>query len=209
MADIHNLVNFLRGTYKAYNRLKMEGKLDDDVLYFISNPGDTKGTLYLGDMLIGGGETAYLSQMTDVDVTNLADKNILVYNEDRNDWVATDFSYVVAEYQPKVFSTAVELDETIEEALARVTEEALVSRGDIALITKDNTNYPYIFLDSWVDMGLNEPTVVSLRKDVGWIKEEINKLNTTVGSLEDSFVTQKTFNTKVGKIDTQIKEIKD
>lgn len=160
-------------------------------------------------MLIGGGETAYLSQMTDVDVTNLANKNILVYNEDRNDWVATDFSYVVAEYQPKVFSTAVEPDETIEEALARVTEEVLVSRGDIALITKDNTNYPYIFLDSWIDMGLNEPTVVSLRKDVGWIKEEINKLNTTVGSLEDSFVTQKTFNTKVGKIDTQIKEIKD
>ena len=47
-----NYVKFLRGTPSAYNNLAQKEK---DTLYFVLNPEDTVGRLYLGDVLIAGG----------------------------------------------------------------------------------------------------------------------------------------------------------
>lgn len=204
MADIHNLVNFLRGTYKAYNRLKLEGKIDDDVLYFISNPGDTKGTLYLGDILIGQGETSYLSQLADVETSNLKNKNILAYNQEVEKWMPTEISSLISEVKSQVYTIKAKENENFEDILNSFIQQNEIFYGDIVLIQKDNINFPYIFTDKWIDIGLNELFTTSIKKEVGQIKEQVGAINTAVGNLKNIFVTQENFNKELTSINNQL-----
>ena len=86
-----NYVKFRRGTPEEFNLLKVK---DSDTLYFISNPEDNFGTLYLGDKIIAGdigageGGVTNLKDLQDVLIgANLADSHILVYDVEATSWI--------------------------------------------------------------------------------------------------------------------------
>lgn len=83
-------VKFLRGTKTAFDKIITK---DNDTLYFIYDSEDqTKGSLYLGDKLIGGGNgsaTAVtdINDLADVLISNVQDKQILAYDASTKKWV--------------------------------------------------------------------------------------------------------------------------
>lgn len=83
-------VKFLRGTKTAFNKIITK---DNDTLYFIYDSEDqTKGSLYLGDKLIGGGNgsaTAVtdINDLANVLISNVQDKQILAYDASTKKWV--------------------------------------------------------------------------------------------------------------------------
>lgn len=91
-------VKFMRGTPSAYAALVTK---ENDTLYFISNPGDSEVSLYLGSKLISGNgiagpgsagdlsELLGLNDLSDVIVNtlDLADASFLIYNQAQNAWV--------------------------------------------------------------------------------------------------------------------------
>lgn len=83
-------VRFLRGTKAAFDKIEIK---DKDTLYFIYDSEDqTKGSLYLGNKLIGGGNgsTATVTDINDlanVLISNVQDKQILVYDASAGKWV--------------------------------------------------------------------------------------------------------------------------
>lgn len=83
-------VKFLRGTKTAFDKIITK---DNDTLYFIYDSEDqTKGSLYLGDKLIGGGNgsaTAVtdINDLANVLINNVQDKQILTYDALTKKWV--------------------------------------------------------------------------------------------------------------------------
>lgn len=83
-------VKFLRGTKTAFDKIITK---DNDTLYFIYDSEDqTKGSLYLGDKLIGGGNgsaTAVtdINDLANVLISNVQDKQILAYDASTKKWV--------------------------------------------------------------------------------------------------------------------------
>lgn len=83
-------VKFLRGTKTAFDKIITK---DIDTLYFIYDSEDqTKGSLYLGNKLIGGGNgsTATVTDINDlanVLISNVQDKQILTYDASTKKWV--------------------------------------------------------------------------------------------------------------------------
>lgn len=83
-------VKFLRGTKTAFDKIITK---DNDTLYFIYDSEDqTKGSLYLGDRLIGGGNgstTAVtdINDLANVLINNVQDKQILTYDALTKKWV--------------------------------------------------------------------------------------------------------------------------
>lgn len=83
-------VKFLRGTKTAFDKIITK---DNDTLYFIYDSEDqTKGFLYLGDKLIGGGNgsaTAVtdINDLANVLINNVQDKQILTYDALAKKWV--------------------------------------------------------------------------------------------------------------------------
>lgn len=82
-------VKFLRGTPTAWDQIDPK---DPDTLYFIANPSDTKGKLYLGNKLISGGGSGEGSAVTIGDLedvligANVPADAVLVYNETTQVW---------------------------------------------------------------------------------------------------------------------------
>lgn len=83
-------VRFLRGTKAAFDKIEIK---DKDTLYFIYDSEDQiKGSLYLGNKLIGGGNgsTAAVTDINDlanVLINNVQDKQILAYDASAGKWV--------------------------------------------------------------------------------------------------------------------------
>lgn len=83
-------VRFLRGTKAAFDKISQK---DNDTLYFIYDSEDqTKGSLYLGNKLIGGGNgstTAVMdiNDLANVLINNVQDKQILAYDASAGKWV--------------------------------------------------------------------------------------------------------------------------
>lgn len=83
-------VRFLRGTKAAFDKIFQK---DNDTLYFIYDSEDqTKGSLYLGNKLIGGGNgstTAVtdINDLANVLINNVQDKQILAYDASAGKWV--------------------------------------------------------------------------------------------------------------------------
>lgn len=83
-------VRFLRGTKAAFDKIEIK---DIDTLYFIYDSEDqAKGSLYLGNKLIGGGNgsTATVTDINDlanVLISNVQDKQILTYDASTKKWV--------------------------------------------------------------------------------------------------------------------------
>lgn len=83
-------VRFLRGTKAAFDKIITK---DKDTLYFIYDSEDqTKGSLYLGNKLIGGGSGSTttvtdINDLANVLISNVQDKQILVYDASAGKWV--------------------------------------------------------------------------------------------------------------------------
>lgn len=77
-----NYVRFYRGSPEAYaSAIK-----NNDTLYFVYNSDSDKGTLYLGDRLISG-NISNITDLEDLIITELQDKQILQYDESQSAWV--------------------------------------------------------------------------------------------------------------------------
>ena len=79
---LENYVKFLRGTPQAYQKLTEKNK---DTLYFISENNASTGILYLGDVMIAGGELnaqdLKLNDLQDILISEgLAKGDILSFN---------------------------------------------------------------------------------------------------------------------------------
>jgi hypothetical protein len=84
-------VKFVRGTSAAFKALG--SKVDSDTLYFISDTGENSGSLYLGKKLISGGSSnnvtvlTSLSDLEDIVIENLENKDLLVYDKESGSWI--------------------------------------------------------------------------------------------------------------------------
>lgn len=83
-------VKFLRGTKTAFDKIITK---DKDTLYFIYDSEDqNRGSLYLGDKLIGGGNGSTvtptnINKLADVLINNVQDKQILAYDALTKKWI--------------------------------------------------------------------------------------------------------------------------
>ena len=94
-------VKFVRGTQEAFNALA--NKPDDTLFFIYENNESTFGTLWLGDMQIGDGSTASLSDLiSDV----VGDGDLLVYNEDESKWEPLPIEDIVGVMQGATASNA-------------------------------------------------------------------------------------------------------
>lgn len=81
-----NFVKFVRGTSTLWNSLTQR---NNDTLYFITNPGNSNGALYLGNTLIAGNLDTIkdtLSGLADVQLNTLTNNEVLMYNEKTQKW---------------------------------------------------------------------------------------------------------------------------
>ena len=77
-----NYVRFYRGSPEAYaNVIK-----NNDTLYFVYSSDSDKGSLYLGDRLISG-NVSNITDLEDLIITQLQDKQILQYDKGQSAWV--------------------------------------------------------------------------------------------------------------------------
>ncbi len=189
-----NYVKFQRGSQAAYTSLlnsANKGEAFYDTLYFIydSNNKAAGGTLYLGDILIGGagqvGATT-LASLSDIDLTDLAAGSFLQYNNISQKWEAVDpddFS----------FSSNVKIgtlgeNETVAQAQARLLPSP--NEGDIVIIDGE----PYIYAGSssgWTPLTSEDLSskVTTLATRVSTLENRMNNVNhltySVVGSLND------------------------
>lgn len=90
-------VKFMRGTPKAYEAAVK----NSDTLYFITEPGENVGKLYLGEVLLAGGSGESTSDLTLKDLAgiNLSDSvpdgSILVYDSILEEWKDAPLSDVI------------------------------------------------------------------------------------------------------------------
>lgn len=89
-----NFVKFVRGTQEAFDALV--NKPDDTLFFIYEDNNSATGTLWLGDMQIGDGSVASLSDLiTDV----VADGDLLVYNEAESKWEPLPIEDIVGDMQ--------------------------------------------------------------------------------------------------------------
>ena len=78
-------VRFIRGNQAAFDALAQKSP---NTLYFISeNENSPTGSLYLGSKLIGGDDEENLSQLKDVIIESVGDKQLLYFNYEKQAWV--------------------------------------------------------------------------------------------------------------------------
>ena len=94
-----NYVKFRRGTPAQFISLAHK---DSDTLYFITEPNSLDGSLYLGSKLIAGGEDSSLSisldNLSEVILTELQDREFLVYHSKENAWVNATVDEVLSTF---------------------------------------------------------------------------------------------------------------
>lgn len=169
-----NYVKFQRGTQAAYDALKAAGTLDSNTLYFIYNEeNNSVGALYMGTRIISGGDitiaSASLNDLADVIVDN-AGTNAFLVKGDNNNWVAKSLEDVIALIKEnlgdvastaQIFQVIADLNESHENAIARITNGFLVNSGDIVvvkeLIINDKYQHTaYVFdNENWIAMDGN------------------------------------------------------
>ena len=95
-----NYVKFMRGTQALYNSLATK---DQDTLYFVyDNVSDDHGKLYLGNKLISGSSSNPTGDISVSDIqdimldNNLADGDILIYDEAEGKWVNSTLADALA-----------------------------------------------------------------------------------------------------------------
>lgn len=171
----YNYVKFQRGTLRAYQNLRNK---DNDTLYFIyADENNQYGSLYLGDKLISGGEvtvvSSALNDLTDVNLSNFADGQILSYNASAQKWqnlnLATAIQNANLNIQTEVSSITPSSGQTDEQALNTISSP---KEGDVAFVG-DNV---YIY------DGQNWQQVSAPPTDTSAIEADIAALQDAVGA---------------------------
>ena len=112
-----NYVKFKRGSFADFQKITK----DQDTLYFITTESDDV-ELYLGEALISGSAkddvgAKKLSDLSDVDLANLVDGNILVYDATASKWVVKAIADIIPETDLSAYSTTEEMNAAIAKAI--------------------------------------------------------------------------------------------
>ena len=95
---MQSYVRFQRGLIADYRALQTKS---EDTLYFVYNEEDSSTALYLGNRLIAGtGEfigANNFDELNDVLITSIANKDILQYDSEKNQWVNISFANFIAQ----------------------------------------------------------------------------------------------------------------
>lgn len=169
----YSYVKFQRGTLAAFNNLRAK---DPDTLYFIyADANNQYGSLYLGDKLISGGEvtvvSSSLADLSDVNLANVADGQILSYNAASGKWKNLNLAQAIEnagiQTGAKVTQVTPNEGENDSQAIDRVITNP--EQGDIAFVG-DNV---YIYNgDSWQQIsGASEAELANLQSEVANLKE--------------------------------------
>lgn len=191
MASLQNTtsyVKFVRGTVTAWNQLRAASQVYDDTLYFIYESADaTTGSLYLGTKLIGGtssGGANSLADLTDVIVSEISNKNILIYNG--VSWINGTVEDVI-----NLNTSTLEIDSTGAISIAGFTQ------AEVGTIPQKDSSGNI----TWVAPGnLSEITNINNQLQNIYNKEEINNLIASVNHLSYK---------KVGSLDEVNKDATD
>ena len=133
----YSFVKFQRGTLAAYNNLRVK---DPDTLYFIyADVNNQYGSLYLGEKLISGGEVSVvsssMSDLTDTQLSNVQDGQILIYDSSANKWKNFDLATAIENTGIKTGATVSNITpeegKSDAEALEDISDPAV---GDIAFV---------------------------------------------------------------------------
>lgn len=191
MASLQNTmsyVKFVRGTVTAWNQLKAASQIRDDTLYFIYESADaTTGSLYLGTKLIGGtssGGVNSLADLTDVIVSEISNKDILIYNG--VSWTNGTIEDII-----NLNTSTLEIDSTGAITIAGFTQ------AEVGTIPQKDSSGNII----WIAPGnLSEITNINNQLQNIYNKEEVNNLIASVNHLSYK---------KVGSLDEVNKDAAD
>lgn len=86
-------VKFNRGSLAAYQKAVK----NSDTLYFVINESGTEYSIYLGDKPVAGGLKS-LSEVEDIVLTEVADGQLLVYDEASGKWVNQSVKSAIGEF---------------------------------------------------------------------------------------------------------------
>lgn len=131
--DAH-YVKFYRGSPEAYaNAIK-----NNDTLYFVYSSDSDKGSLYLGDRLISG-NVSNITDLEDLIITELQDKQILQYDIAQSAWV----------------------NKSIREAIGIMAGATEDNQGSMGLVPAPPAKSQNLFLRGdgvWASPGASSPT---------------------------------------------------
>ena len=181
-------VKFVRGTVTAWNQLRAASQVYDDTLYFIYESADaTTGSLYLGTKLIGGtgsGGANSLADLTDVIVSEISNKDILIYSG--GSWINGTIEDII-----NLNTSTLEIDSTGAITIAGFTQ------AEVGTIPQKNSSGKI----TWVAPGnLSEITNINNQLQNIYNKEEVNDLIVSVNHLSYK---------KVGSLDEVNKDAAD
>ena len=174
MANLQNTtsyVKFVRGTVTAWNQLRAASQVYDDTLYFIYESADaTTGSLYLGTKLIGGtgsGGANSLADLTDVIVSEISNKDILIYSG--GSWINGTIEDII-----NLNTSTLEIDSTGAITIAGFTQ------AEVGTIPQKDSSGNII----WIAPGnLSEITNINNQLQNIYNKEEVNNLIASVNHL--------------------------
>ena len=164
-------VKFVRGTVTAWNQLRAASQVYDDTLYFIYESADaTTGSLYLGTKLIGGtgsGGANSLADLTDVIVSEISNKDILIYSG--GSWINGTIEDII-----NLNTSTLEIDSTGAITIAGFTQ------AEVGTIPQKDSSGKI----TWVAPGnLSEITNINNQLQNIYNKEEVNNLIASVNHL--------------------------
>ena len=170
-------VRFLRGTKAAFDKIITK---DKDTLYFIYDSEDqTKGSLYLGNKLIGGGSGSTttvtdINDLANVLISNVQDKQILVYDASVGKWVNKTPEEIQVEVMTGATADAAGTSGLVPAPVAGEQDKYLRGDGVWAAPLSD---------EQLTALG----KVDDLETRVGSIETNVGGLSTKVGSLQTQY----------------------
>ena len=170
-------VRFLRGTKAAFDKIITK---DKDTLYFIYDSEDqAKGSLYLGNKLIGGGSGSTttvtdINDLANVLISNVQDKQILVYDASAGKWVNKTPEEIQVEVMTGATADAAGTSGLVPAPVAGEQDKYLRGDGVWAAPLSD---------EQLTALG----KVDDLETRVGSIETNVGGLSTKVGSLQTQY----------------------
>lgn len=170
-------VRFLRGTKAAFDKIEIK---DKDTLYFIYDSEDqTKGSLYLGNKLIGGGNgstttTTDINDLANVLISNIQDKQILVYDASAGKWINKTPEEIQIQVMTGATADAAGTSGLVPAPVAGEQDKFLRGDGVWAAPLSD---------EQLTTLG----KVDGLETRVGSIETNVGELSTKVGSLQTQY----------------------
>lgn len=142
-----NYVRFYRGSPEAYAKeLK-----NNDTLYFVYSSDSNKGSLYLGDRLISG-NVSNITDLEDLIITELQDKQILQYDIAQSAWV----------------------NKSIRDAIGIMVGASEDSQGSIGLVPAPGIGQQNLFLKgdgNWASIATDDKTIATTTDNVLTLKD--------------------------------------